>query len=1440
MSAVTPSSVTISGPPRVLERLINSYGLRAYPTQIQTPYHATHLNGPEEVDEMLGLLRDERLKEYRPRIPLLSTAAGTLMEAEDFPSLLRQAVAETLCEQVRWDKICPALSSILAQNQSLRSCMVFPVVSNAATLLCSALQQETQLDVTVRNLLNTKIEPVHTSSTPSKKQDSKIAIVGYSGRFPEAASNDELWEILKDARDCHRTVPEDRFDWKAHYDMSGKKKNSSRVKYGCFINDPGAFDARFFNISSREAENMDPGQRLALMSAYEAIEMAGLVPDRTASTQRDRIGVFFGVTSDDWREVNSGQDIDTYFIPGGNRAFVPGRISYCFRFSGPSISVDTACSSSFASISMACNYLRQGECDSAIAGGSNVLTNPDNFAGLDRGHFLSTTGNCNPFDDSANGYCRADAVGAVVLKRLEDAEADHDPIFGVIAGSSTNHCGQTVSITRPHEGDQLSLFRRILRHTNTDPTAVSYVEMHGTGTQAGDAAEMRSVLSAFAWDDRRSKMTPQRPLYLGAVKANVGHSESASGVTALIKVLMMMKHSEIPPHRLDGQLNHHYPADLANRDVHIASEPTPWRAEACANGKRISFLNNFSAAGGNTAVLLEDAPYRTARAALADPRSVKPVTVSAKTIKALDDNFRALIGYLENNPATSLPALSYTTTARRTHYKFRALVSGVDVAAVKAALQRRADSLVKVKAIESERPRVVFAFTGQGTLYTGIGSQLLNQVAFFRTEIIRFNRIAQRQGFPGFLPLISGEGDKEAQKADPVMAQLAIACVQMALSQLWTLWVGKPSSVIGHSLGEYAALYAAGVLSASDTIHLVGSRAQLLSKYCTRSTHSMLAVKAPLAAVMRELANTNCTIACINAPTSTVISGPTPAIEHLSETFKSNNVDVLLLDVPYAFHSAQVDPVLAEFETLASTVPFHKPTVPYMSPLLSKTVNEDGVLNGSYVTRATRECVNYQGAIEAARDANVVNDSTIWIEVGAHPACAGMIKQTVGSHAIAVPSLRKDVDTWKVLTSSIESLYEAGVDIQWNEFHCGFQAAHEVLPLPSYQWDLKNHWIQYRHNFCLTKGDDPTTFTPQVLPAALPAAPSLSPSVQRVLEENNSADISTLLIESDLHDPRLAPIVSGHKVNTAMLCPSSLYADMALTVAKYMLRSNGMLNDKIGLDCGAMSIQRPLIAQPDTTSQLLRVAANANWSKKEVCLNFFSVDANLRKLADHASCVVKITEKQNWLDDWKRSAYLITSRISSLRLAVDSGSCHKLKRSLVYKLFSSLVDYAPSYQGMEQVILDSECLEATAEVSFQVDDQGFNWNPCWIDSLGHIAGFIMNGNGNIPSKDQVFINHGWDAMRCGKPIESGKLYTTYNRMQLESGTMYAGDTYIFEGHELVGIFEGVRVNRLLLNARLVRLTRYSSKVSNAQSWTVSCQTRPEQLPQKLHRQPHPA
>ncbi|KAK3368613.1 polyketide synthase [Podospora didyma] len=1409
VSATTPSHVTtISGSPSALHEFVaeTSGELRSRYLDIQSPFHASHIFGQSDVEQVVCQIPATTAQARVPMIPLLSSSTGKTITASSFRDLLGVVVRETLREPVRWELVASECRSLLIREE-VQGCAIVPFSSHAASMLSTAIVADTEIQVAVHNLPSPDRNP---AGHPGHFENSKIAIIGYSGRFPDAASNEAFWELLHAGRDVHREIPSDRFDWKTHYDPTGKKKNTSRVKYGCFIEEPGVFDARFFNMSPREAENTDPAQRLAITTTYEALEMAGLVRNRTPSTQQDRIGVFFGITSDDWREVNSGQDVDTYFIPGGNRAFVPGRISYFFRFSGPSLSIDTACSSSFAAIQTACSYLWRGECDTAVAGGVNVLTNPDNFAGLDRGHFLSTTGNCNAFDDGASGYCRADAVGSVILKRLEDAQADNDPIFGVIAGTNTNHCGQTDSITRPHEGDQSSVFKRIMRYANVDPLDISYVEMHGTGTQAGDATEMNSVLSVFVPERKRTTIAPSRPLYIGSAKANIGHAESSSGVTSLIKVLMMMKNSEIPPHcGIKTRINHNYPLDLVERGVHIAFKPTPWRREDSTRGKRAVFLNNFSAAGGNTAVLLEDAPLPIDTTNLSpDPRPIHLVAITAKTSKSLVGNLNALVSWLEKNPDVSLPALSYTTTARRMHHTYRALISGSDISSIVSSIKVRLSSqaYANAKPIPSaaRTPNLVFVFTGQGTLYSGIGKSLYHSNASFRASIERFHHLAQGQGFSSYLGIIDGSHAVEnASQVSAVVSQLALVTLQMALVDLFRSWGLTPSAVIGHSLGEYAALYAAGVVTAADTIYLVGTRAALLEKHCLPGTHAMLAVKADIDVVNTLIrdSGSRCELACANQPTGHVISGRVEDIAEVERRASGRGLETIKLDLSFAFHSAQVDPILAEFETAARhNVAYNAPNLPIFSPLLSRVVlsGESGVMDSSYLSRACRNSVDFVGAVAAAREDGLVNDRTVWLEIGAHPICGGMIKGTLGSESTTLATVRKNMDSYQTLTSALEALYLAGFHVDWNEYHRHFPSSHTVVGLPRYSWDLKNYWIQYRNDFCLAKGEGlvPASAIPDQLKSlevkAAPQYKYLSPSVQRVIEESHGMDTSSVLVESDIFYEKLLPVLQGHVVNGAQLCPSSLYADVALTIAKYMFQGPGLPSLTTGLDVTDVKVDSPLIAQPNESTHLFRVSAKADWPRRSISMSLFSVNGNGKLTTLHATLEVQVVPEHKWLGEWKRNTHLIASRIEALNQGIHNGNSHKLRRGMVYKLFASLVEYSLEYQGMNEVVLDSENLEAVSTVTFKVGENGFEVNPRWIDSLGGIAGFIMNGNDAVESKKQVFINHGWERMRIAERLDSTKTYLAYNRMQLVEKTMYAGDTYVLHEGRIVAIFEGVK------------------------------------------------
>lgn len=1135
ISALSSNTLTISALPMLLDKLIDaciSSGYKPMKVPIYGPYHAGHLYDNRNVERILEPSSDLLYSPYVPHIPVLSNSTGKPIKAERFGLLLKVCVEEILLRQLCWDRVTASCFSTV-NSANKQSCVIFPISSTAAQSLCVALKRAGVPNVDIDNsITETPGQPSSVNSS-GRAEHSKIAIIGFAGRFPDASNLERFWNLLHKGLDVHRKVPPDRWDVDAHVDMAGAKTNSSKIPYGCWINEPGLFDSRFFNMSPREALQADPAQRLALLTAYEALEMAGLVPDSTPSTQRNRVGIFYGMTSDDYREVNSGQDIDTYFIPGGNRAFTPGRINYHFKFSGPSVSVDTACSSSLAAIHLACNSIWRNDCDTAIAGGVNVLTNPDNHAGLDRGHFLSRTGNCNTFDDGADGYCRADGVGTVILKRLEDAQADNDPIQGVIVGACTNHSAESISITRPHVGAQAYIFEKLLNESNVDPKEISYIEMHGTGTQAGDAVEMQSVLDVFAPDHRRGT---GQPLYLGSAKANIGHGESASGVISLVKILLMMKENTIPPHcGIKTTINHNFPTDLQQRNVHIAFEPIQW--DRMPNRKRKAFVNNFSAAGGNTALLIEDAPP-SRHGEEQDPRSVHTVVISARTQSALKNNINALLKYIsENSKIFSLNQprflanLSYTTTARRIHYPFRA-------AAVGSTFKEITDAFATYchrenTPVPAEVPSVGFVFTGQGAQYTGMGRKLYESCSQFRTTIQHLDCICQKQEFPSIIPLIDGSAPVE--ELSPLIVQLGTTCFQIALCDYWVSLGVKPTFALGHSLGDYAAMHAAGVLTASDTIYLCGSRAQLLTKQCRTGTHSMLAVKSSLGQVKPFLNDNGIEVACINAPEETVISGPNESIDKLARALSKRDIKSTKLQLPFAFHSVQVEPILDSLEQVTRGVVFHKPSIPFISSLYRKIITRQNsdILEPRYLVRHCRETVNFLGALEATRHQRLTNDKTIWLEIGSHPICSGMVKAAFGPHISTVASHRRNEDTWRVLSTSLSFLYLAGININWKEYHQSFSTIHQVLELPAYNWDLKNYWIPYNNNFCLMKGTLPTLEDKSVSSFTF-----LSTSAQKIIETCDNGSTAMVVVENNIANPELSRVIQGHKVNEAALCPS--------------------------------------------------------------------------------------------------------------------------------------------------------------------------------------------------------------------------------------------------------------------------------------------------------------
>lgn len=1428
VSAHALHGITVTGPPSSLAKLTSSEefkNIKHKEIPIFAPYHAKHLFSQEDVWEALGQLAESDLA-TTSNVPVLSASSGQATGANNFHSLLKAAVEEILLQEIEWAQI---LSGIQTTFEGFKApqLKILPFGTAADQLIQSGLKQTT---------LGSSLPAPPSGSKPSFKQEpsfspsppeatsapgkrSKIAIVGMSGRFPGANSTEAFWDLLREGLDVHKEVPPLHWNKATHCDPTGAGKNTSATPFGCWLDDPAAFDARFFNVSPREAPQIDPAQRIALMTAYEAIEQAGIVPDATPSTRRDRVGVFYGVTSNDWMETNSAQKIDTYFIPGGNRAFIPGRINYFYKFSGPSYAVDTACSSSLAAVHIACNSLWARDVDTAITGGTNILTNPDFTSGLDKGYFLSRTGNCKTFDDAADGYCRGEGVGTVILKRLEDAVADKDPILGLILGAYTNHSAEAESITRPHSGAQRAMFNKILNSSQdaVDPTSVSYIEMHGTGTQAGDASEMQSVLQTFA--PSVGIRNGDQPLYLGSAKSNIGHGEAASGVSSIIKIMLMMQENTIPPHcGIKSRINHKFPTDLNERNVRIARDgPVPWKRSA-SQPRRV-FVNNFSAAGGNTALLIEDAPLISDLSASQgnDTRNSHLVAISAKNALSLEGNLRSFLRFIQKNPGASISELSYTTTARRIHHPHRIMLATPSIDDLKVQVE----AAIRDKA-GANRPKVhkiIFAFTGQGAQFAGMGKLYFENFSKFRTEVRRLDHLGQCLGFPSIIPVFEADESENILESSPVAVQLASICMQIALTKLLASWNIFPAAVVGHSLGEYAALNGAGVLSDADTIYLVGRRAELIQEQCSQGTHSMLVVRASANDIEAALRNKDIKyeFACINSPTETVLAGNVGEVDKAEKVLAKSGIRTTILKVPYAFHSSQVDPILESFSAIAGGATFSTPKVPVIRPLSGTTAlpsDTDSGFDPEYLAKHCREPVNMLKALQTAQEERIITSETIVLEVGPHPAVSAMVKATLGSHHVTLPtsqrtsSAKQSKSPWQVLTDSLKRLYSVGTDIRWAEYHRDFTSAHKVIPLPAYSWDLKDYWIQYVNDWSLRKGDPPLI---------LGNATGLdTTTIHRIVDETSGSNGNrvNIVIEADVTRPDMNPLIQGHMVDNIPLCTPSVYADMALSLGKYLVGKYQpqLSDDQLVVGVNDMNISKALIAKGQGP-QPLQAHAEVDWTSKAATCKFVSFDSK-GQLQEHARCVIRFQDRAHQRK-LQGEAAAIKQKMQSLRGGIASETTARFNRPMVYRMIRPLAQFHTDYRAIDEVVLNSKTLEASSRVSFgsvkrNIDDR-FHTHPAIIDALSQSCGFVMNCNDGCDLDVEVFMNHGWGSFQIYEEMKFEKAYTTYTRMHEGKDRLWHGDVAVFDGDKIVASFQQLAIQGVPRRVLSVILSLESGK-----------------------------
>ena len=1338
---VLPGSLVVFGPPSTLKTLVKTYldgSITSTPAPTTCLLYGSHLP-PVDITKVVcvspfhGAYSIQRPL-YSVHSPEDSLSAGT------FGELLRLTVSEIAHKSMQVEETFRAVATALQKAGSSETFLTTVGSTWDASSFHVILHQHNQ-KVHIGDF--SPIPKPFVDDLSSIPSDA-IAIVGMSGRFPESDTLDELWRLLETGTTTHQEIPASRFNLDDFYDPSRKKHNAHVSRHGCFIKKPGNFDHRLFNISPREALQMDPVQRMLLMTTYEALEMAGYADNSEQAPPR--IATYFGQTVDDWKTVQEQQGIDTHFLPAVNRGFAPGRLCHYFKWAGGFYSIDTGCSSSATGICIARDALVKGNCDAAVVGGGTLLTSPEWFSGLGQGGFLSPTGACKTYSDKADGYCRGEGIAVVVLKRLVDAVRAKDDILAIIAGAARNTNAGEGSITYPGAKAQETLYRRVLRQAAVRPHEVGVIEMHGTGTQAGDRIETMAVQNVFA-----SPTEPKRPqpLIVGAIKAHIGHSEAAAGIVSLIKAVLMLHRDTVPPQpNQPFKLNPHLFSILGpGTDVQLANGQA-WPTNG--TNPRYVFVNNFDAAGGNVSILIHDAPSfaRLSPPSQSDTRSHHVVVVSGRTEASQAQNKDQLREYLQQHPETELASLAYTTTARRMHHNLRDAYVATNVTELLHQIVQPARSLLPASS-------VVFAFTGQGSQYVGMGAKLYRTSPTFRRMLDSYQRLCDAQGLDcHILDKVLGSGDAASRDTMNTVRDMQVANValQIALARYWQ-WLGLfPTLLIGHSLGEYAALCVAGVFSVGEALALAYERAMLISTRCLTSEAGMLAVGLPTSTVrwrIRDLPATTstCEVCCINGPFSTVVGGPVVALDALESYLKSDgDVATTRLRVQHAFHTRQMDPLLDDLEAIASRIAFQPPTLPVASTLLGKIVQpgESGVFNASYLRRHTREPVAFYDAVLACEAEGLIQDQSFVVEIGPHPTCINLMASSLQTaKPNRYPSLRRGHNDWESISQCLAAAYRAQLPVAWTEFHKDhLDQVQLISSLPTYAFDYQNFWVSYR-----------TPKVSQTITDAKSGPPSLRlPSTSLHSVEQLRKEGSKLLatFKADLSDPRLAEAIGGHVVDGVAICPASIFIDMAYTAVAYLETESRKISraSLAEYELTSLSMINPLILAKDMmVDELPHVSLEValDQSINAVSVRFLSRTAAATvSLVEHGSCVIRLDQPEGpYTQAWSRLQPLVQARIRTLEASSSPRQVHTMDKNLFYKLFSEIVDYSAPYHVVDEAIVAANFGDAAflLQLPFTKDLGTFTCSPFAADAAIHIAGFLLNADVRRPKNDIYIANH---------------------------------------------------------------------------------------------------
>ncbi len=1333
--------------------------LPTYPFQRERHWLQASVSAPGEVGASADTARSREQIEATPEVDAAPDGFGR----SPLGRRLTEASTGSDRELIVLEMVCAQTAVVLGHGsadaiESQRAFKELGVDSRAAMEVRNRLQRVTRLHLSPTLLFDYPTPAVLATrlleqlsgqrpravraTTSTATLDEPLAIVGIGCRFPGGVSSPSgLWDLVVSGADAIGEFPGDRgWDLARLYHPDPDNKGTSYSRHGGFLYDAGEFDAEFFGISPRESLVMDPQQRLLLEVCWEAFEDAGIDPQALRGSQT---GVFAGSMYHDYGAglVGSASDgLEGYGLTGGAGSVLSGRVAYAFGLEGPAVTIDTACSSSLVALHLACQSLRCGECSLALAGGVTVMASPDVFVSFSRQRGLAPDGRCKPFAQAADGTGWSEGVGMLLLERLTDARRLGHPVLAVVRGSAVNQDGASNGLTAPNGPSQQRVIEQALESAGLSPAQVDAVEAHGTGTMLGDPIEAQALLATYGSER-------ERPLWLGSIKSNIGHSQAAAGVAGVIKMVQALRHGVLPRtlHVDEPSRN----VDWSSGSVSLLTEQVPWDRN---REPRRAGVSSFGISGTNAHVILEEAPGGETASPVGappseldgtPPASVIPFVLSGRGVEAIRRQAGRLHEFFADEQQERRIQDIGRSLALRPVLDDRAVLLAASRDELMTALRglargaEDAPDVLRGAGGAGGAGKVAFMFTGQGAQWGGMGSECYAEFPIFRAAFDEACVHLDRHLGRSLKEVVFSEAppDTCALLDGTMFAQSGLFALEVALFRLLEEWRVAPDLLIGHSVGELAAAHVAGVFSLGDACRLVAARGQLMGRLPAGG--AMVAIGAPedeVRASLDELeySTERVALAAVNTPAAVVVSGEEEAVLELASGWRERGVRTKRLRVSHAFHSPLMDDMLEEFAEIAEKIDFNEPQIPVVSNLTGAVASSNELCGPNYWVRHVRETVRFADGVECLAGEGVGS----FLELGPDGALSAIVRECLEfgsengqSQALVAPVLRGGTGEGRALFAGLGALWVRGGPVEWSEVFARSDAMR--VELPRYAFQRERYWLTGATAGAVTDAGLQTVEHP-----LLGASLALADDDRRLFTGYLSLSTSTWLAE--------------HLVRSTCVVPGAAFLEVALHVA-----------GQLGCDLvEELVIESPLVLSEQDAVQLQvsvepadvtgRHALRIDSRRAPVGADGLGSD---REWTRHASGVLARAQVEREREERAKSL---------LGGPWPPPEALELDGNVFYGELAAVgLDYGPAFMGAQKIWRRDEELFVEAHLPEQLDGGDYGIHPALLDAA--MQGMIpaLNGGAGADAKDR--LNTSANATPNGAAL---RLPFAFSRVQL--------------------------------------------------------------------------